>query len=119
MSNPFTTTCPHCHKVLQIPFDSVAHHVHREHGLRGATKRKQKDPDYLRNMVLKRWSSKPLHTTQQAILALSQEEDIEQLTLNEIAAKVGVVGPWPQNYIWRHIKQLQKKGLLPNKSDGI
>jgi SOS-response transcriptional repressor LexA len=52
-----------------------------------------------------------MHSIQQKLLELSRSANLAQLTLREMAAKIGLPGESPQK-VKHHLQQLQKKGLL-------
>jgi repressor LexA len=52
-----------------------------------------------------------VHPVQRKLLELARSTNLSQLTLREIAAKIGLPGDSPQK-VKHHLQQLQKKGLL-------
>jgi hypothetical protein len=112
MSHDFTTTCPHCGENHSIPYQDVKHHIYRILGQESARKRK----DFAEHMQKMHRGHRPkLSTVQQAILALSQQENLDDLKLREIADKIGVSSKNPVQHVWKQIDTLRKKGLLSYK----
>jgi repressor LexA len=52
-----------------------------------------------------------VHPVQRKLLELARSTNLSQLTLREIAARIGLPGDSPQK-VKHHLQQLQKKGLL-------
>jgi SOS-response transcriptional repressor LexA len=52
-----------------------------------------------------------MHPIQQKLLELSRSTNLAQITLREVAARIGLPGESPQK-VKHHLQQLQKKGLL-------
>ena len=117
MSQPFTTRCPHCGEQVKVPYTDVSRFIRRDQALIGVARRKDLK-EHLEKMVRKRWPASYLHPKQQAILELAEREDISQLTLKQIAEKVGVSGRYREHYTWRYLSQLRQKGLLSEKERG-
>ncbi len=115
MSHPFVTRCPHCGESVKVPYADVSRFIRRDQALIGVARRKDLK-EHLDQMKRKRWpADRPLHPKQQKILALAKREDLTALTLEQIADKVGIEGPWRENYVWQHLRKLRAKGLLPPK----
>ena len=108
------TICPHCGEEVRIPYEEISHFVRRKQALIGVARRKD-IKEHVNRMAQKRWPRAHLHPKQEAILELSQQEDITKLTLEKIAERVGIEGPWRKNYVWQHLRKLREKGLLPEK----
>ena len=116
MSHDFSTTCPHCGLKHTIPYKDVRHHIYHILGQESAKKR----ADFAEHMQKMHQSPRPnhrstLHPKQQAILALSQQEDLGKLKLREIAERVGIEGKDRVSRVWQHLDILKKKGLLDVK----
>ena len=59
-----------------------------------------------------------MHLVQQKLLELARTTNLAQLTLRDIAARIGIPDGSPQK-VKHHLQQLQKKGLLlVNRSTG-
>lgn len=116
MKHPYTTTCPHCNKQLEIPYNDVAYFVWHLQGLQSAAKRKDR-LEHIKHMTSKRWkdSTTRLKPKEQAILELATSVDLTTLTLRDIAARVGITGKNHQQDVWRYLNKLRRKGLLPEK----
>lgn len=116
MSNDYLATCPHCGKNHDIPYEDVRHHIYRILGQESARKRK----DFAEHMQKMHQSARPmhrptLHPKQQAILDLSQKEDLSKLKLREIADRVEIHSKDRVTRVWQHLDILKKKGLLDVK----
>jgi hypothetical protein len=116
MSNDYPATCPHCGLNYTIPYEDVRHHIYHILGKESAKKR----ADFAEHMQKMHRSPRPkyrvtLHPKQQAILALSKQEDLSQLKLREIADRVGIEGKDRVSRVWQHLDILKKKGLLDVK----
>src|SRR6185503_4784162 len=101
MSHDFITTCPHCGENHDIPYADVRHHIYHILGQESARKRK----DFAEHMRKMHDSPRPkyrptLHPKQQAILALSQREDLAKLKLREIAEQIGIDGKDRVSRVW-------------------
>ena len=114
MSRPFITSCPHCGQSITIPYEALSHHLHKEMGRISVAKRTNLK-EHMRTMNRQRWESYT-HPKQAQLLALSKKLDITALPMNQIADKLGFVGPYRGVYVKRLITSLQKKGLLPEKA---
>jgi DNA-binding MarR family transcriptional regulator len=112
MDYDFTTICPHCGEQITIPYEDARHHIYRILGQQSARKRKDRD-EHMRKMH-QNYRSK-LHPKQEAILALSKEQDLNTLKLREIAERVGITGKDRVSRVWQHLDKLKKKGLLDVK----
>lgn len=49
----------------------------------------------------------------QALIELSKQHDLNQLSLSEIGRKIGATNPNLSSYIWHYLHRMEKKGLLP------
>src|SRR5690349_20177583 len=110
MSEPYITRCPHCGQSLEIPYRSIM----KEMAKRSGAKRRN-DSKYMQGVIHRKWFKRGIHPKQQEILDLSNHQNLGELTLKEIADKVGILGPHRENYVWRHINRLKQKGLLSAK----
>lgn len=108
MSEPFTTQCPHCGQPVEVSYRDAM----RELGRRSVMKRKP-NKHHMSLLGRKSWKNRPPTPVQQALIALSQKEDLEKLTLTEIAQRIGITGSNLRTRVLRNIRRLQKKGLLP------
>src|SRR5690348_3000873 len=98
MSNDYETVCPHCGLNHTIPYEDVRHHIYKILGQESAKKRK----DFSEHMAKMHSSRRPkLHPKQQAILTLSQEQNLDTLKLREIADLVGIEGKDKISRVWQ------------------
>ncbi len=114
MSRPFITSCPHCGQSITIPYEALSRHLHQEMGRISASKRKD-FKEHIKTMNRQRWDSYT-HPKQAELLALAKKVDITTLPLTQIADKLGVAGPYRGVYVKRWIRNLQKKGLLSERT---
>jgi hypothetical protein len=105
MKYDYEVTCPHCGVNHTIPYDDVGHHVYKILGQESAKKRPDLDKHlaYMRErMQAKRQEeASKLSTYEQAILELSERENLNSLKLREIADIIGLQGKHRISYVSR------------------
>ena len=114
LSRPFETACPHCGQPFTIPYRELSRHLHQEMGRISASKRKD-FKEHIKTMNRQRWESYT-HPKQEELLELAKTVDITSLPMTQIADKLGFEGPYRGVYVKRLITNLQKKGLLPERT---
>lgn len=116
MSLDYPVVCPHCGENHAIPYDDVRHHIYKILGQESAKKRQDLDKHlaYMRErMQAKRQGEvSKLSVYEQAILELSQRENLANFKLREIADIIGLTGKHRISYVSRLITILNQKGLL-------
>jgi hypothetical protein len=116
MKYDYEVTCPHCGVDYTIPYEDVRHHVYKILGTESAKKRPDLDEHlaYMRERMQAKWQGEAgkLSVYEQAILELSERENLASFKLREIADIIGLEGKHRVSYVSRLITILNHKGLL-------
>src|SRR3954467_15957560 len=110
MSFDFPTKCPHCGENHTIPYEDVRHHIYKILGQESAKKRQDLDEHlaYMRERMKQKrqGEASKLSVYEQAILELSERENLANFKLREIADIIGLTGKHRISYVSRLITSL-------------